>query len=328
MYDPTMRVLTVLEVLQAKERVTGEELERRLEVSRRTVQRYVARLQDLGVPVESSRGVGGAYRLRPGFRLPPMMFTEEEAFALTLGLQALRQLGLTAMAPASEGAAAKLSRVLPQPVRERVVAVEEAVALETSPWIVPTDAETVLRVAEAIRARHTVTFDYTSHERASSKRTVDPYGLVHLGGRWYLVGYCHTRDDLRTFRLDRVTEVVETPDAFTRPEAFDARAYLLASLPFVMSLHETEVWLDLPIERARSRFMPWRVSLQEENGGTRLRCARDALEPFAAMLLGLGCEVRVVRPAALREAFAALAQRAASAAGTGEPPAPGAPPEV
>lgn len=324
MYDPTMRVLTVLEVLQAKERVTGAELERRLEVSRRTVQRYVARLQDLGVPVESTRGVGGAYRLRPGFRLPPMMFTEEEAFALTLGLQALRQLGLTAMAPASEGAAAKLARVLPQPVRERAAAVEEAVALETGPWIVPTDADTVLRVAEAIRSRRTVTFHYVSHERAPSSRTVDPYGLVHLDGRWYLVGYCHTRQDLRTFRLDRVAELAATREAFTRPDDFDARAYLIASLPFVTSPHEIEVWLDLPIERARGRFMPWRVSLREENGGTRLRCARDTLEPFAAMLLGLGCEVRVVRPEALREAFGALAERAtrASAQADGASPPP------
>src|SRR5680860_105207 len=102
MYDPLMRVLTTLEILQARERVSGADLAKRMEVSLRTVQRYVARLQDLGIPVESSRGVGGAYRLRPGFRLPPLMFTDEEAFALALGLQALRQVGLASFAPASE----------------------------------------------------------------------------------------------------------------------------------------------------------------------------------------------------------------------------------
>ena len=76
MYDPIMRVLTVLEILQARECVSGAELAKRLEVDARTVQRYIARLQDLTIPVESSRGVGGAYRLKPGFRLPPMMFTD------------------------------------------------------------------------------------------------------------------------------------------------------------------------------------------------------------------------------------------------------------
>ena len=114
MYDPIMRVLTVLEILQAREHVSGAELAERLEVDIRTVQRYIARLQDLSIPVESVRGVGGFYRLRPGFRLPPLMFTDEEAFAISLGLRALRQLGLSAFAPAAEGASAKLGRVLPK----------------------------------------------------------------------------------------------------------------------------------------------------------------------------------------------------------------------
>src|ERR1700760_1596034 len=128
MYDPIMRVLTVLEILQAREHVSGSELAERLEVSPRTVQRYIARLQDLCIPVESMRGVGGYYQLKPGFRLPPLMFTDEEAFALALGLKALRHLGLSAFAPAEEGAAAKLGRVLPDTLREGVRTVEEVVA--------------------------------------------------------------------------------------------------------------------------------------------------------------------------------------------------------
>src|SRR5258708_20895060 len=117
MYDPIMRVLTVLENLQAREHVSGAELAKRLEVNARTVQRYIARLQDLCIPVESTRGVGGAYRLKPGFRLPPMMFTDEEAFALTIGLRALRLLALAAFAPATEGAPAKPARGLPDSLR-------------------------------------------------------------------------------------------------------------------------------------------------------------------------------------------------------------------
>src|SRR5215467_8770042 len=138
MYDPIMRVLTVLEILQTREQVTGAELAERLEVNARTVQRYIARLQDLCIPVESSRGVGGAYRLKPGFRLPPMMFTDEEAFALALGLRALRYLGLAAFAPATEGAAAKLGRVLPHSLRESASAVDDMIAVEPGPWVIST----------------------------------------------------------------------------------------------------------------------------------------------------------------------------------------------
>ncbi len=86
MYHPTTRVLTVLELLQSRQQLSGAELASRLEVDRRTVRRYVTMLQDLGIPVEGERGRHGGYRLRPGFKLPPLMFTEDEALALTLGL--------------------------------------------------------------------------------------------------------------------------------------------------------------------------------------------------------------------------------------------------
>lgn len=314
MYDPIMRVLTVLEILQAREHVSGAELARRLEVNLRTVQRYIARLQDLCIPVEAMRGAGGHYRLRPGFRLPPLMFTDEEAFALTLGLRALRHLGLAAFAPATEGAAAKLGRVIPEPIREHVRTVDEVVALEPGPWTVSTSAESLIRVAGAIRARRQLVFDYQSHAGNGSRRSVEPYGVLHMDGRWYMVGRCLLRQDLRTFRLDRVAGVEEREQRFERPEDFDVREYLGRAMPFVQSAYQVEVWLELPVREVLSQVGPARVVAQEENGGTVLRCGRDRLESFAAMLLMFGCKVVVRQPPELREAFATLAQRAAQAA--------------
>ncbi len=315
MYDPSMRVLTVLELLQAHERVTGAELARRLEVSPRTVQRYVARLQDLGIPVESTRGVGGAYRLKPGFRLPPLMFSGEEALALALGLRALHHLGLTALAPAVAGAGAKLARTLPHALRERVRTLEDAVQLDASPWTVPTDAAVLACLLAAVGAERTVTFDYCSHEGVQTRREVEVYGVVHLDGRWYAVGRCLWRDALRSFRLDRISGPTELERTFTRPPEFDARAYLRATLPFARAPYEIEVWLDLPPEEATLRFSPWGVVLEADaaRGGTRLRCTREHLEPFAGMLLGLGCTLTVHAPAELQEVFGVLAHRAQAA---------------
>src|SRR5919205_2603078 len=113
MYHPTTRVLTVLELLQAHERMSGPELARRLEVDVRTIRHYITLLQDLGIPIESERGRYGAYRLRPGFKLPPLMFTEDEAVAPTLGLLAVRRLGLAAVAPPVDGAPAQVHRLNP-----------------------------------------------------------------------------------------------------------------------------------------------------------------------------------------------------------------------
>src|SRR5690242_1424881 len=106
MADSLTRVFLALELLQGGDRVSGTELAGRLGIDLRTAQRYIARLRELGVPVVASPGVGGAYRLRPGFRMPPLLFTNEEAFALSLGLRALQQVGLQAFAPATEGALA------------------------------------------------------------------------------------------------------------------------------------------------------------------------------------------------------------------------------
>src|ERR1700755_91995 len=91
MYSPTTRLLTVLELLQSYKRMSGSELARRLEVDVRTIRRYIVMLQDMGIPVEAERGPYGVYQLQRGHRLPPLMFNDAEAIALTLGLLAIRE---------------------------------------------------------------------------------------------------------------------------------------------------------------------------------------------------------------------------------------------
>src|SRR5213078_4802154 len=130
MYFPTTRVLTVLELLQSHQRLSGPDIAERLEVNPRTVRRYITMLQDLGIPVEAERGRYGAYRLRPGYKLPPLIFTEEEALALTLSLLVARESGVVPTAPAFAGVLAKVERVLPAATRAHIQAVEQTVAFE------------------------------------------------------------------------------------------------------------------------------------------------------------------------------------------------------
>jgi predicted DNA-binding transcriptional regulator YafY len=314
MYDPIMRVLTVLEVLQARDHVTGAELAERLEVDLRTVQRYMVRLKDLSIPVESSRGVGGAYRLKPGYRLPPLLLTNEEAFALSLGLRSLRQMGLSAFAPATEGALQKLGRVLPEALRESIRTVEDVVAIEPGPWVVSTSVDYLIRAASAIRTGRRIRFAYRSHSEEESRRQIEPYAVLHTDGRWYLIGYCLTRKALRTFRLDRVSNLEMGTGRFRRPAGFDARQHLRQSMPFVQSEYKIDVWVEMPIEEAQQSLVSWRVSLEEQDGGTRVRCGRDKLEMFAAMLLGAGRRIVVHEPVELRQTFEKMARQAEHAA--------------
>ena len=164
MHHPTTRVLTVLELLQSHSKLSGPELAERLEVNPRTVRNYITLLQDLGVPVEAERGRHGPYRLRPGFKLPPLMFTEDEAVALTLGLFTARRLGLGGSGAATEGALAKVERVLPINIKERVQAVQDSLVFDlTSPYNAPA-SPLVATLSLATQARRQVLLCHRTRE--------------------------------------------------------------------------------------------------------------------------------------------------------------------
>jgi predicted DNA-binding transcriptional regulator YafY len=242
--------------------------------------------------------------------------TNEEAFALSLGLHSLKQVGLSALAPATEGALAKLQRVLPDALRASISTVEDVVAIEPGPWVVSTSVEFLIRAASAIRAGKRVRFGYESHDGAISRRQIEPYATVHIDGRWYLIGFCLTRKAMRTFRLDRVSALEVGVGAFKRPAGFDARTYMREHMPFVQSQFQIDVWIDMPLEEVERSIVPWRVTMEAENGGTRLRCGRDRLEMFAAMLLSTGRRIVVHSPKEMRKTFKELARQALRAAGS------------
>jgi predicted DNA-binding transcriptional regulator YafY len=314
MYDPSMRVLTVLELLQARESVSGAEIAERLEVSVRTVQRYVTRLQDLGVPVESTRGPGGAYRLRPGFRLPPLMFGAEEAFALALGLDALTYLGLCKVAPAALGAQAKLDRVLPVAIGERVNALRAAMVLERPRSTVDADVSVLMELAAATQAQRRVRMTYASRNGPETSRTVEPLGLMQHEGRWFLAANCLLRAGLRLFRVDRIQSVEGLGEEFEAPEDFDLRAFLYERIALAAAPWQVEVWLELPPGDVESRLPRAMAMLEAEETGTRLHFTATDLEEIALYLLQAGCRLEIRKPGELAEGFRAVARRALDAA--------------
>src|SRR5215210_2284116 len=169
-YHPTTRVLAVLELLQAHQRLSGPDLAARLEVDLRTVRRYVTMLQDLGIPVETERGRYGGYRLRPGFRLPPLVFSDDEALALTLGLLSARRLGLVTNAATVEGALAKLDRALPPDVRARVSAVQETLTIDQARGQAFPATTTVMALATAVQEARRVLMRYESAKGELTER--------------------------------------------------------------------------------------------------------------------------------------------------------------
>lgn len=314
MYFPTTRVLTILELLQSRVRMSGPELAERLEVNTRTVRRYITMLQDLGIPVEAERGRYGSYRLRPGFKLPPLMFTEDEALALTLGLLAARRLGLTSATPAVEGALAKIERVLPLALRERVQAVQETLILDFANAGPTPRTNIVITLCTAMQAQRRVLMRYASFSGEESERAVDLYGLVYRPGYWYAVGYCHLRQDLRVFRLDRVAEAQMGPETYTRPIDFDAVEYVTHALAMTPRTWPVEVLLDASLEEARQYISPVTANLEQTPAGLLLHCSTGNLAWFAHLLADLPFAFTVRQPPELRAELQKLAARIAELA--------------
>jgi predicted DNA-binding transcriptional regulator YafY len=311
MYFPATRVLTVLELLQSRQHISGPELATRLEVDTRTVRRYITMLQDLGVPVEAERGRYGSYRLRPGFKLPPLMFTDDEALALTLGLLAGRKMGLTVAAPAVEGALAKIERVLPATLRARVQAVQETLVFDVTASTTIPDNAVVVTLCAAAQQEKRVEMCYRNwNSSEETRRVVDPYGLVYRSGLWYMIGYCHLRADLRTFRLDRIGSTEMREESFTRPPDFDCLAHLLQSLPKTPGTWYVDVLLETTLEHARRVVPPALALLEEDERGVSFRCYVQDLDWIAYVLLGLDCSLVVRQPPELRDALRRLAQEA------------------
>lgn len=310
MNRPTTRVLALLELLQTHGRLSGAEISERLGVDRRTVRRYITALEDLGIPVTTEQGRHGGYMLVPGYKLPPLMFNDEEAVALAFGLLSVEMQSLLESRAAVHSAQAKLERVLPDKLKQRMAALREHVRVMPQRRQPSWDSEVLLVLTEATQQRRRVRMHYCSPRGEHMERELDPYGLVFHNRHWYVSGWCPLRRDLRSFRLDRLSQVELQPLEFTRPEHFDAAQHLKSSFEKAWPRHEVEVLL-LDVEPGH--IMEWLpqngTKLEPQEEGLLLVTRTDSHCWFARWLAQLPCEYRVLSPAGLKEATRELARR-------------------
>jgi len=332
MTRPTSRVLALLEILQAGGTRTVADLAGRLGVDERTVRRYVDHLIDLDVPVRSVRGRYGGYRLAPGYKMPPLMLTDEEALAVLLGLVAGRRAGLvTTSVAAAESAAAKVRRVLPEVLGRRLDALLATAdfTARALPVVTP-ETGVLLTLADAARQRFPVAITYTSWDGRPSERTVHPYGIVAHSGRWYVTGADSASGDVRTFRLDRIETAAVRPGTFAVPAEFDPAAWVLSALAGVPRRHEVSLRVRGTAEQVRSRFpagiaavheLPAGPAPGQDDGWVRVRLQAERLDWVPSALAALDRPFVIEYPDALRDQVRALARRLAACADADPPPA-------
>jgi predicted DNA-binding transcriptional regulator YafY len=303
--------------------MTVGELADRLAVDERTVRRYAGTLAELGIPVTAERGRYGGYRLSPGFKLPPLMLTDDEAVAVVLGLMAADRIGLSAETPAAAAAEAKIVRVLPPALAERLAALRASLGFTMReaardrelpgatgvPERDTPDTGLLLTLGAAIRAGRRLTITYRNRMQVGGDRTIDPYGLVFHAGRWYVVAHDHRRGEIRSFRADRISGAAGTGETFEPPPGFDAVDHLNRQWATRDYQWDVEVLVEAELPVMRRRVPASVAELTEEPGGVRMRCRAHHLTGMAQMLAGLGWPFTVVRPDELREIVAEHAAR-------------------
>ena len=315
MYHPTSRVLTVLELMQSRPGISGSELADRLETDIRSVRRYVAKLQDVGIPVEGTTGRYGGYRLAPGYKLPPLIFNDEEASAVVLGLLGSSWLELGQSQTAVDGALSKISRVMPKDTWERVRALSKMMIYSPHRENSPPPLSLLFGVNEAVNLLHCIDIVYQGREAELTQRVVEPYGVVGREGKWYLIGYCRLRQGFRTFRLDRITRHEVLIEEFKRDRDFDYDAYVAEHVVSYQGNWPMRIRFESALETLEARMPTKRGQFLKVAGGYELQASGDDFDATARYLLFTRLPFVVLEPQGLKDALRKLASECARAAG-------------
>jgi predicted DNA-binding transcriptional regulator YafY len=307
----------MLSLLQGRRDWPGGELADRLEVSGRTIRRDVERLRRLGYPVESLTGPAGGYRLRAGSAMPPLLLDDDEAIAIAVGLGTAAGASVAGIEEAAVRALLKLEQVLPQHLRRRVGAL--GAATFTLPTGGPTvDPQHLTVIAGTCRNAECLRFGYRSRDGTESRREVEPHSLVNRGRRWYLVAWDRSREDWRTFRIDRLSKPASTGVRFD-PRSLPAKnagAYVERSIAAAPTRYDARVLLRAPATEVRKRVPDYWGSIEPVDDGTcEFRTGDDDLRWLAVRIAMLPEESEVLEPPELVDELRELASRLKRAAG-------------
>jgi predicted DNA-binding transcriptional regulator YafY len=308
-------MLALLSLLQARRDWPGHVLAERLEVTPRTVRRDVDRLRALGYAIASVKGPDGGYRLAAGTDLPPLLFDDEQAVAIAIGLRYAAASGID-VGEAAERALATVRQVMPSRLRHRIDAVEftgPGPSIQVAP-------EVVEAVSRAVRARRTMRFDYGIDDDGDDgpARSVEPHGLVARNGRWYLVAWDLDRHDWRTFRLDRLTPRNTAGHPFTPRDipAGDAASLVAAR---ARGSNDSDRWPcvgTVEIQLPARELTNWIHDGRVEEIGPDTSLVTTGSWSWAGLLAGIvrfGARFRVVAPAELVAESHRLADRLSAA---------------
>ena len=304
------RLHAILTHLQSKRKVTAQEMADRFSISLRTVYRDVKALDESGVPVIGEAGSG--YTIMEGYRLPPVMFTQEEASALLLGAKLAEQFTDGSVKRHFHGALFKIKAVLRSPDKEYVESLTEHIEI-LSRYTPDSDSpqQYLSLLQQAIVHKKLVQMQYRSNLKEEvTRRKVEPIGLLHYGSAWHLIGWCHLRNDYRDFRLSRMLGVVLEESTFD-PSAHPSIKEYIEQIRTEADLQEVLVLFDKRIVKflQEQKYLNGFVSQEECESAVRMKFLVANLGYFSRWLMMYGDEVRVESPGELKARLREIAEK-------------------
>ena len=303
MNNTATRLITLIFLLQNHPNQKASELAEELGVSLRTIHRYFDMLEEMGIPLYAERGPYGGFSLVRGYKMPPLVFTPEEAVALVLGTGMVEEMWGELYRESARGALAKLENLLPdEQVREVAWARNSLVATGMNRSDLNALTPTMEKLRRAVREHRSLDISYQSSQVPHpTQRKLDPYALVHRWGWWYVIGFCHLRGEVRTFRADRILEIILSDATFSVPPGFDLQAHLqkeLQAQPQIkarLKVDADATWL------IQGNHSFWEGVEEQADGSIIVGFSAPTLEWAASTALAYGPTVEAIDPPELRQ---------------------------
>lgn len=308
------RVTAILIQLQSKKIVKAQEIAERFNVSLRTVYRDVRTLEEAGIPLMGESGVG--YSLMDGYRLPPVMFTPEEATAFLTAEKLIEKMTDASTENSYKSAMYKIRAVLRSSEKDHLEGIEGSIEVIGNPYLpdTRTDAHSLQSVLKSISEKKILEIAYfANHSQEHTRRLVEPLGVFFAGSKWHLVAWCRLRNDYRDFRLDRVSSINITEQQIEKQHP-DLKTYLKQfskeqELQEVMIRMDKDAYKYLGDQKYYNGF----VSQKECGDAIEMQFLTGSMEGFARWYMMFGDSAEIVSPDLLkvrvRELLTAVSKR-------------------
>lgn len=303
MPNTATRLLRLILLLQEQPNQKAEALAGKLEVSVRTLHRYMSMLEEMGIPLYTERGPYGGFSLMRGYKMPPLIFSPEEAITLVLGTQVVDQIWGDLYHEAAQSALSKLEHVLPEEqLREVRWAQQKMIATGFQRLPLHQLEPDLKRIRQAMKANQKVEISYLgAQSEKASQRIIHPVHLVHRAGLWYLIAWCELRQAMRSFRLDRIQELVVKAEVFTPPSDFDVQAYLAHNIQSEQAVAVRMRFLAVYANLAAINHPLWTSLTPEADGGVIVEFSTPDMMWAASLVLSYGPTVMVLQPPELKQ---------------------------